>query len=198
MAATSVRPCASSLRSSLGVLGRPTRVGDVHQVLQFTDRRVQRTSPVFDDPCGAADCRAEEHVMAQSIRSVHGSHSQIALGPLRVTPVDLDQTERSMHVEQALALVRRAMADTAHTLDSLAAHMGKDRAYIARVLKGEKPMSLAFIVALPDDLEARYEQLRAQQFGLVVVAPCTNPDRAIEQLVTGLVSLLAPRSKAVA
>jgi hypothetical protein len=115
-----------------------------------------------------------------------------AIGPMSV---DRLAPARSTDVDQALALMRRAVADCGYTLDALEAAMGKDRAYIHKVLQGDKPMSLDFIVALPDDVEARFEQLRAEHFGLIVVAPVDHAT-AVRQLVSGLVGVLA--TKAVA
>jgi hypothetical protein len=103
--------------------------------------------------------------------------------------VDAAEVDGSTSVDQALALLRRAVEDTGHTLDSLQAAMGKDRAYIHRVLNGDARCTLDFIVALPDDVEARFEELRAMQFGSVVVKPASR-ETAASQFVAGLLGLL--------
>lgn len=89
--------------------------------------------------------------------------------------------------------MRQAVSDCGYTLDALEAAMGKGRAYIHKVLNGEKPVSLEFIIALPDDVEARYEQLRAKALGLIVVKPSSG-DAAIENLVSGLCGLLGKKA----
>lgn len=119
-------------------------------------------------------------------------HSQVALPPMGLTSVDRREDDRSTAVDQALALLRRAVADCDYTLDALEAAMKKNRAYIGKVLNGEKPMSLEFITALPDDVEARFEQLRAESFGLIVVAPA-SAESAAKHLVAGLLGLLTSR-----
>jgi hypothetical protein len=122
------------------------------------------------------------------------TNHQLSLGPVEVTPVDRRSASGSIAVDQAVSLLRRAVADCGYTLDALEAAMGKDRAYIHKVLQGDKPVSLEFIVALPDDVEARFEQLRAESFGLVCVAPASGAD-AIKQLVSGLVGMLVGRKE---
>lgn len=106
-----------------------------------------------------------------------------------LTTVDQRRVLRSTAVDQGLELLRKAVADSGHTLDSLEAAMGKGRAYIGKVLNGEKPLSFEFITALPDDVEARFEHLRAEHFGLIVVAPVSGDD-AVRNLVSGLIGVL--------
>ena len=108
----------------------------------------------------------------------------------RATTSDLPDLGGSTDVDLALDLLNRAVHDTGHTLDSLEAAMGKGRAYIGRVLAGDKPLSYAFICALPDDVEQRFEQLRGEQLGLIVVAPAVDQQDALQQFVTGLVGLV--------
>lgn len=117
------------------------------------------------------------------------STAVVGAGSARSTAVDRGIDDGSTAVDQALVLLRRAVADRGYTLDALSAAMGKDRAHIHRVLQGEKPLTLQFITALPDDLEARYEQLRAEAFGFIVVTPLEGPD-AVKGFVGGLMGLL--------
>lgn len=111
---------------------------------------------------------------------------------MRSTDVDQRAHARSTSVDlaAAIALLNQAVNDTGHTLDSLAAAMQKDRAYIGKVLSADKPLSYAFVIALPDDVEARFEQLRAKRFGFVVVDPAPDRAEARERFVSGLLALL--------
>ena len=122
--------------------------------------------------------------------------SQLSLGPMEVTSVDRGSTTRSTSVDQALALLRKAVADCGYTLDALEAATGKGRAYIHKVLQGEKSVSLEFIIALPDDVEARFEHLRAEQLGLIVAAPATDTHDATQKLLSGAFYLLGRRGAA--
>jgi hypothetical protein len=114
---------------------------------------------------------------------------QTPLPPMGLTSIDPPRGGRSTAVDHGLDLLRKAVGDCGYTLDALEAHMGKGRAYIHKVLSGEKPLSFEFITALPDDVEARFEQLRAESFGLIVVAPVQGSE-AIKHFVGGLVGLL--------
>lgn len=105
------------------------------------------------------------------------------------TDVDLQSGARTIAIDQATALYQRAVADCGYTLDALEASMGKGRAYIHKVLQGEKPMSLAFSTALPADVKGRYAQLSAEACGFIVVVPVSG-DEAMRQLVGGLVGVL--------
>lgn len=119
---------------------------------------------------------------------------QAALGPMGLPTVVQSVSARTTAVDQVnrgLELLRKAVSDRDYTLDALQAFMGKDRVYIHKVLQGDKPLSFAFITALPEDVQARFEQLRAESFGLIVVAPVLDGQEAIRQLVGGLMGLLA-------
>lgn len=98
----------------------------------------------------------------------------------------------STTVDTTLALLRRCVADTSWTLDALEAHMGLDKSQISRVLNGERALTLAFLLGLPDDLEALFSQRYAEGFGLIVVPPVQG-DEAVRQLVGGLVGVLSAR-----
>lgn len=100
----------------------------------------------------------------------------------------------STDVDSALALLRTAVHDCGWTLDALAAHMHRDKSLVSRVLNGERPMTLSFLVALPNDVEALYESRRAEHFGLIVVAPLHGPD-AVKAFVGGLLGVLTDRQK---
>lgn len=108
---------------------------------------------------------------------------------MEVTPVDRRRQSRSILVDQATARYRKAVADCGYTLDALETVMQKGRAYIHKVLQGEKPMSLEFTTALPADVKERYAQLDAEECGFIVVAPVSG-DEAIKHLVGGLVGVL--------
>lgn len=120
---------------------------------------------------------------------------QMPLPPMGLPAVDRREVTRSTSVDPAIDLLKKAVADCDYTLDALAAAMGKDRAYIHKVLQGDKPLPYAFIEALPDDVEGKFEALRAKTFGYIVVEPVTG-DRAIEHLVSGLVGVLAGKKTA--
>lgn len=119
---------------------------------------------------------------------------QAQLPPMAVTNVDRRSRPRSTSVDQALELMRRAVSDCGYTLDALETAMGKGRAYIHRVLQGEAPMTLDFITSLPDDVEKRFEQLRGEHFGLIVVEPAEG-DAAVRNLVSGLFGVLGRRKE---
>src|ERR1044071_2102583 len=72
-------------------------------------------------------------------------------------------------VEEALALLRRAVAACGDTESALEASIGKGRTYIHQVLHGEKPMSVEFFFALPREIEARFEQLRLRHASPIVL-----------------------------
>jgi hypothetical protein len=112
-----------------------------------------------------------------------------------LTAVDRLEQQRSMAVDLELGHIRKAIADCGYTFDALELAMGKNRAYIARVLAGDKSLTLGFFVLLPEDVKARLIELRGPEYGLVVVRPVTGPE-AIRQFVGGLVGLLTGRTAA--
>jgi hypothetical protein len=111
---------------------------------------------------------------------------------MEVTTVDRRASSRSTDVDQALVLLRTAVSECGYTLDALEVVMSKGRAYIHRVLQGDKPLTLEFITALPDDVEALFEKKRAEHFGLIVVEPVEG-EVALKHFVGGLLGILAPR-----
>jgi hypothetical protein len=82
------------------------------------------------------------------------------------------------------------MRDTGWTVDALANHWDVDRAFAWRLVNGEKPWSVERVVGLPDDLEGRLEHLRAEGFGLIVVAPVSR-EQALKNLISGLIGVMS-------
>jgi hypothetical protein len=87
-------------------------------------------------------------------------------------------------------MLRLAMIETGWTIDSLAAHLGIDKAHVSRLLTGEKPWRLEHLVALPRDMETRFERKRAEYFGLIVVER-VDTETAERYLACGLFNILA-------
>ena len=108
------------------------------------------------------------------------------------TSVDRGRDERTTDVDLALSLLRKAVHDCRWTLDALAAHMHIDKGYISRVMNGEKPLTLVFEVGLPDDVEARYKQYRAESLGLIVVEQMDD-DSARRAFAAGLFNMLTAK-----
>jgi len=73
------------------------------------------------------------------------------------------------------------------TVDSPA--MEKDRAYIHRVLNGEKPCTLAFMTALPLDVKKQFARLTAEHYHFIVVQP-SHPEHAAAAFAAGLFGLM--------
>lgn len=109
-------------------------------------------------------------------------------GEFRSTDVDLGA---------CLEWVRQACRDTGWIPEKLAIAMERNKSYISRVLNGEKPLGLPFILSLPDDAQAAFVTLYANHLGLLV-APPVSPDMAVQNLFTGLMGLLASRHQVVA
>ncbi len=107
--------------------------------------------------------------------------------------IDPPSAMRSTTVD-LLALINRALCDTPWTQEALAAHMGHGQAYvsyISRVLSGEKPLSAAFVLALPDDVQSQVARRYAESFGLIVVEPAASAEDAVRGLMSGLLWVLA-------
>lgn len=103
--------------------------------------------------------------------------------------VDQRDPSRSTAVDH-LDLVNKAVEKTGWSPTSLESAMDKDKAYVSRVLNGEKPLSLGFIQSLPADVEATYAALYAEAHGYIVVEPVSR-EVAIGNLVSGLMGVLA-------
>lgn len=86
-------------------------------------------------------------------------------------------------------LSRPAADGTRWTHEALAAYMGLSRSYVSRVLSGEKPLSLEFIYALPDDVQCGFHAVRLEAFGAVAIEPVSG-DEAVRQLASALFGLL--------
>jgi hypothetical protein len=108
------------------------------------------------------------------------------------TPAPRDIVAQSTDVDRWLDMLRRAIYDTGWTHDALAVEMQVDKAYLSRMLSGEKPWTVKHLCNLPDDIEALFEQRRAESFGLIVVAP-VDAETARRHLVSGLLGVLAPK-----
>lgn len=127
--------------------------------------------------------------MSNSIDRRNGSRQPDSLAhdaKSRATSVAQAEAE----VEQLLTFIRQSMDELGWSDESLAAAMGyTDASYPGKVLKGDKPLSAAFLVSLPDDVEARFAEKWAEYRGAVVVAPLVGR-AAVEALVGGLVGVL--------
>jgi hypothetical protein len=66
---------------------------------------------------------------------------------------------------------------------------GPEVSYISRVLSGDKPLGLIFILGMPEDMQAKFSELYAKHWGYLVVRP-VSPDVAIQHLVSGLIGML--------
>lgn len=101
-----------------------------------------------------------------------------------------------MDLDQFFTWIRQGMGDLGYTLEALGAamHPPRDKSYVDKVLRQEKPCSLAFLRGLPDDLEAFVASKHAESFGRIVVPPAPDHETAARHLVSGLFGLLAPRT----
>lgn len=124
--------------------------------------------------------------MSQSMRH------QIAVRQSSVPDPAIPARSASTDLELWLTTLRQAMSDTGWTSEALDAHWGTSRGYANRLVNGEKSWSVERMLALPDDLEARLEHLRAEGFGRIVVEPICHAE-GVKALVAGLVSVLCPR-----
>lgn len=116
---------------------------------------------------------------------------QTAAAARQSAPVDRRDPRRSASadLEEWLALMNRAVAETGWTPEALDAHWNTSRGYAWRLLNGEKSWSVERLLALPDDIESRFEALRAESFGHIVVAPLAR-EEGMKAFVAGLCSLL--------
>lgn len=100
-------------------------------------------------------------------------------------------------VARYFELLRKAVSDTGWTCEAIAAELNDalpgrrfDKTYVWRMLNQEKPFPPEVLVALPEDIEARFEQLRAEACGLLVIVRVDHAT-AQQQLASGLFNLLA-------
>ena len=110
----------------------------------------------------------------------------------QTTPVDQLDRQRVMAVDHYLSLWRQAMDDTGNTYESLNAHTGISGSHWQRMFTGEKPLRVENVLALPKDMQTRFEELRAKDLGLFVVRPM-NGDDALAAVLGGFASILAAR-----
>jgi len=100
-------------------------------------------------------------------------------------------------IDTVLATLRTCVHEKGWTLEALESEMRIDKSLISRVLNGERPLTLAFLLALPDDVEVLFETRRAEAFGLLVV-PRLEGDAAAKAFASGLLGLLGGRLPAKA
>ena len=107
----------------------------------------------------------------------------------------LDQSEArwSTAVDQFLARMRQAMDETGNTYDSLRAATGISGSHWQRMFNNEKPLRPSNIVALPLDMQIRFEELRAKDLGLLVVRRPKNSDDALAAVIGGVATILGTR-----
>lgn len=123
---------------------------------------------------------------------------QAPLPPMEVRSVDRTKADRSTAVDRWLALMNRAIDESAwrHKQDALATFMALDKAYLSRLRSAEKPWRIEHVVALPDDIATAFLTLHAQSFGLIVVTPLSGDD-AVIAFVGGFVGILRQVQRAV-
>jgi len=100
-----------------------------------------------------------------------------------------------------LELLRASATELGWTEEALAVHVKGDpkyRGYVHRVLSGERPLRLAFFVALPEELQALVHARRAAQLGHLVAPPIDDHEAARGMVLAGLCALIGPRLPAKA
>lgn len=111
----------------------------------------------------------------------------------RTTDVVLPEANSvDVAIAESLARLRSSVKDLDYSLEALAVAMGEKpeyKAYISRVLNGEKPLTHAFLIALPDDVEALWHSKEAEAFGRIVVTPASGAD-APKQFIAGFLGLM--------
>ena len=95
----------------------------------------------------------------------------------------------SADMSRARTCLRQAIEECHYTHDALAAAMGCSASLVTRILNGERPLREDWICQLPDDVEARYLQKRAEALGVICVEPLHGLD-ARKALVSGLMGLM--------
>lgn len=122
--------------------------------------------------------------------ALSGQPTSVVTGPDRVTTDVVSSAD--VDLSMLRGWVRKAVYDTGWGPDSLSAPeaMDRDKGNISRVLNGERPLSIDFILALPKDVQAEFSALYAKHHGWLVVRP-VSPDQAVQNLVSGLLGVLA-------
>ena len=110
----------------------------------------------------------------------------LPLMEVKVIPKPKTVLSPEQAVDRALVMIRKAVADGGWSLDALAAHMGKSRAHIHRILNGERPMTLLFMAQLPPDVKVGVAKGWAEAFGFYVVTPAEG-----EAAVKNALSIIA-------
>lgn len=109
----------------------------------------------------------------------------------------LPDSDGTTAVVLALEDLRACASELGWTFEALATHLqaqgrNVDRAYVHRVLHGDKPCGLVLLLALPADLLAAFYARALERLGHTVVAPPVDEATARRQVVAGLVALLGP------
>lgn len=110
-------------------------------------------------------------------------------GP-QVTSRDLRHPQTTAGVPLCVML-REAVEETAWKLEALADHLGMDRAYLSRMLAGEKPISDRHLRMMPPDVREVFARKYAEAHGLAVVQR-VDRESAYRHLAIALFTLLAP------
>jgi hypothetical protein len=90
----------------------------------------------------------------------------------------------------ALDTVRRAVSEEGWGPVSLSAHLGHDKSYVSRVLNGESPLNVSFILKLPKPVLRRIAKAWAEYYGYVVIEPDTDQNSAMRNMLRGLLHLV--------
>jgi hypothetical protein len=113
----------------------------------------------------------------------------------QATGFDATEAEVSTSIAAALALLRQCVHDTGWTLEALESAMRMNKSLIWRVLNGDRALTLRFLVKLPKDVEALFNQRRAEGSGLLCVAPPENEHQAMRNLMSGIYGVLSRQSE---
>jgi hypothetical protein len=100
----------------------------------------------------------------------------------------------SARIDTYLEQLREAVSETGWTLEPLAQHARMTPSHLSAVLWGSKPLRLAYLVALPEDVQACFAIKRAKACGLMVLEPVRG-QQAREYLAAGLYGLIAVEGK---
>lgn len=90
----------------------------------------------------------------------------------------------------ALDVIRRMVAEEGDGPVSLGAHMGTDKSYVSRVLNGECPLSVSFILGLPLPIRKRIAKVWFEYLGGVGEYPDADTETALRHLLRGSLGLL--------
>lgn len=113
--------------------------------------------------------------------------TNVATGPRACQSATADST---VEAERALICLRQAVQESGWTHEALAAAMDCSPSLVTRILLGERPLTQAWEVRLPDDVERLYLQKRAESMDLLCVAPLTGL-AAQKAFVAGLIGVMS-------